>query len=153
MKRLVCAVVMLSFISSFSLAQQSKPQATATKSARAPALQAKIEQAWKDWVKKDRKAVDKVLADDAVEIWADGTGAHDKKSTLEGMQPMNIQKYALSDFKFTPLGPNAQLAQYKAVVELPSASSTQKYNLVVSEVWQKRGSDWKLVHYQETEIK
>src|SRR5882724_1536364 len=109
MKRLVRAVVMLSFISSFSLAQQSKPQATATKSARAPALQAKVEQAWKDWVKKDEKAVGNILADDAVEIWADGKGPHDKRSTLDGMKSMNIEKYALSDFKFTPLGPNAQL--------------------------------------------
>jgi hypothetical protein len=154
MKRSLCAVAIVLFASYFAFAQQTKSQGAASaKSARAPALQAKIEQAWKDWVKKNRKAVDKVLADDAVEIWADGTGAHDKKSTLEGMQSMNIQKYALSDFKFTPLGPNAQLAQYKAVVEVPSASSTQKYNLVVSEVWQKHGSDWKLVHYQETEIK
>jgi hypothetical protein len=154
MKRLVCAFVAMSFIASFSLAQQSKPQATATaKSAHAPALQAKIEQAWKDWVKKDRKAVDKVLADDAVEIWADGKGARDKKSTLDGMESMNIQKYALSDFKFTPLGANAQLADYHAEVELPSAGSTQKYTLVVSEVWQKRGAEWKLLHYQESEVK
>jgi ketosteroid isomerase-like protein len=152
MKRLVVVVAIVLFVSIFGLPQQGKPQGSASaKSAPAPALQAKIEQAWKDWVKKDEKAVGNMLADDAVEIWADGKGPHDKKSTLDGMKSMNIEKYALSDFKVTPLAATAQLAQYRADVQFKGAP--QPYKLVVTEVWQKRGAEWKLVHYQETEVK
>lgn len=152
MKRSVVAIAMVLFVSCFASAQQAKPQGPASgKSAHAPALQGKIEQAWKDWVKKDEKAVSNILADDAVEIWADGKGAHDKKSTLDGMKSMNIEKYTLSDFKVTPLAATAQLAQYRADVQFKGAPSA--YKLVVTEVWQKRGAEWKLVHYQETEVK
>ena len=91
-----------------------------------------------------------ILADDAIEIWADGKGPHDKKSTLDGMKSMNIEKYTLSDFKFKPLG-ETELAGYRANVKFEGVA--QEYKMVVSEVWQKRGSEWKLVHYQETEIK
>src|SRR5882724_2586651 len=114
-------------------------------------LQTKIEQAWMDWVRKERKGVDQILADDAIEIWADGSGPHDKKATLDGMESMNIEMYVLSDFKFVPLGDGAELARYRAAVQFHG--SPEKYNLAVSEVWQKRGAEWKLVHYQETEVK
>ena len=152
MKRLVTAVAIVWSVCCFAPAQQAKPQGAASaKSAHGPALQTRIEQAWKDWVKKDEKAVGNVLADDAVEIWADGKGPRDKKSTLDGMKTMNIEKYALSEFKITPLAATAQLAQYRADVQFHGMS--QQYKLVVSEVWAKRGDDWKLVHYQETEVK
>ena len=152
MKRLLFAVSVLFFVCCFAAAQDTKPKGAAgAKSAAAPALQGKIEQAWKDWVKKDEKAVGNVLADDAVEIWADGKGPHDKKATLDGMKSMNLEKYELSDFKIVPLGAMAQLARYRADVQFRGAP--QPYKLVVSEVWQKRGVEWKLVHYQETEVK
>jgi hypothetical protein len=145
MKRLICVLAVLSCIA----AAQGKSAATKVKSA-AP-NQATIEKAWVDFEKKDAAAVGSILADDAIEIWADGKGAHDKKSTLDGMKSMNIEKYTLSDFKFTPLGEKVELADYRATVKFKGAA--QEYKLLVSEVWQKRGSAWKLVHYQETEVK
>jgi hypothetical protein len=152
MKHVLVAVAGVVFVASLASAQQSKAQATmGAKSTHASPLQGKIEQAWKDWVKKDEHAVGSILADDAVEIWADGKGPHDKKSTLDGMKSMNIEKYALSDFKVTPLAATAQLAQYRADVQFKGAP--QAYKLVVTEFWQKRGAEWKLVHYQKTEIK
>jgi hypothetical protein len=64
---------------------------------------------------------------------------------------MNIEKYSLGDFKFTSLGDKAALADYRANVKFKGAA--QEYKLLVAEVWQKRGGEWKLVHYQETEVK
>src|SRR4051812_13750140 len=112
MKRVICALVLLSC---FAWAQ-SKPAAAKGRTVAAPD-QAKIEKAWADWEKKDAKSVGNILADDAIEIWADGKGPHDKKSTLDGMQSMNMEKYALSDFKFTSLGEKAELADYRANVK------------------------------------
>ena len=42
-------------------------------------------------------------------------------------------------------------ADYRANVKFKGAA--QEYKLVVAEVWHKYGGQWKLVHYQETEIK
>src|SRR3954464_1435057 len=146
MKRLICVLAVLSCFA----AAQGKSAVAKPKSAAAP-NQATIEKAWVDFEKKDAAAVGSILADDAVEIWADGKGPHDKKSTLDGMKSMNIEKYALSDFKFAPLGDKAALADYRANVKFKGAA--QEYKLVVAEVWHKYGGQWKLVHYQETEIK
>jgi ketosteroid isomerase-like protein len=145
MKRLIW---LLAVLSCFAAAQGKS--AAKGKTAAAP-NQATIEKAWADFEKKDSAAVSSILAEDAVEIWADGKGPHDKKSTLDGMQSMNIEKYTLSDFKFTPLGDKAALADYRANVKFKGAA--QEYKLVVAEVWHKYGGQWKLVHYQETEIK
>jgi len=145
-KRLICV---LAAVSCFSAAQ-GKSAAAKGKSISVP-NQATIEKAWVDFQKKDSAAVGSILADDAIEIWADGKGPHDKKSTLDGMHAMNIEKYVLSDFKFTPLGEKFELADYRATVKFKDAA--QDYKLLVAEVWQKRGSEWKLVHYQETEVK
>jgi hypothetical protein len=146
MKRLICAVV---FLSCFAMAQ-GKSAAAKVKSPAAP-NQATIEKAWVDFEKKDAAAVGSILAGDAIEIWADGKGPHDKKSTLEGMHAMNIEKYSLSEFKFRPLGEKAALADYRANVKFKG--DAKEYKLLVSEVWQKLAGEWKLVHYQETEVK
>ena len=146
MKRLICVLAVLSCLA----AAQGKSAAAKGKSAAAP-NQATIEKAWVDFEKKDAAAVSSIVSDELIEIWADGTGAHDKTSTLAGMQTMNIEKYALSDFKFTPLGEKAELVDYRANVKFKGTA--QEYKLAVSEVWQKRGGEWKLVHYQETEVK
>src|SRR4051812_8178310 len=149
MKRFVCVVLFALLACCFAPAQ-GKSAAAKGKSSGAP-NQAAIEKAWADFEKKDAAAVGSILADDAIEIWADGKGPHDKKSTLDGMKSMNIEKYGLSDFKFTPVGEKVELADYRANVKFKGAA--QEYKLVVSEVWQKRGGGWKLVHYQETEVK
>jgi len=146
MKRLIC---LLAVFSCFAAAQ-GKSTTAKGKTAVGP-NQATIEKAWVDFEKKDAAAVGSILADEAIEIWADGKGPHDKKSTLEGMRAMNIEKYALSDFKFKPLGDKATLADYRANVKFKGAP--KEYKLAVSEVWQKLGGEWKLVHYQETEVK
>ena len=146
MKRLICVLAILSCFA----AAQGKSAAAKGKRVAAP-NQATIEKAWADFEKKDAAAVGSILADDAIEIWADGKGPHDKKSTLDGMKSMNMEKYALSDFKFMPVGEKVQLADYRANVKFKGAA--QEYKLLVSEVWQKRGAEWKLVHYQETEVK
>src|SRR5262245_30053855 len=146
----VAAIVLFAFSTTF--AQQPKAQRTATPPAGS-ALEGKIREAWQAWVKKDRQGVEKILAEDAVEIWADGKGERDKKSFLQGMEERTITKYSLSDFRFTPLGSEAQLAMYRASVEFASSGGPAQGTMVVSEVWIRRGPEWKLVHYQETEVK
>jgi ketosteroid isomerase-like protein len=139
-------------------AQQAKnPSATPPKSAAAgglaSALEGKIRKAWQDWKNKDRKAVSAILADDAVEVEADGRGPRDKEASLADMANMDIEKFALSDFKILPLGGSAALATYKVVLGWTAGGQKMRGALAVTEVWVKRGIEWKLLHYQETEMK
>jgi len=119
----------------------------------ASALETTIRQAWQDWKDKKKDAFAKILADDVIEVEADGRGPRDKQATLADMESMTIEKYSLSDFKFTPLGGSAALETYKAIVDLTAEGQKMHVTLAITEVWVKRGNDWKLLHYQETEIK
>ena len=116
-------------------------------------LQAKSEQSWKDWQNKDEKAYGGILGEGFVAVLPDGNGPRDKASTLEVMKGMTITNHTLSDFKVTSLGPTAELVTYKAVAHMTIAGNSGRAGLAVAEVWAKSGHDWKLVHYQETEVK
>jgi hypothetical protein len=116
-------------------------------------IQAKSGKSWKDWQNKDEKAYGDILADGFVAVLPDGQGPHDKVSTLPIMHGMTINSYTLRDFKFTPLGPTAGLATYKADLDMLMGAQSGHVGLAVAEVWVKHESDWKLLHYQETEVK
>jgi hypothetical protein len=127
---------------------------TASALAQQPAdLESRIRQGWQDFVKKDHAKVAAMLTDDATEVWVDGKGLHDKASTLSSMDGLNISHFELSHFKFRTLGTAATLATYDADVEYEMAGNKVKGRLAVAELWVERGKAWKLLHYQETEVK
>jgi ketosteroid isomerase-like protein len=141
MKRIGAALVIALTLTLTAYAQQ------------ASTIESKIRQAWQDWKDKKKDAFAAILTDEVVEVEADGKGPRGKQATLADLQSMNLQKFVLSDFKYTPLGDTAALETYKAVVDIGPAGKAMHYTLAVAEVWVKRGSDWKLLHYQETEMK
>ena len=149
MKRMSGALAIVLTLTLIAHSQQAPKQASGV----ASSLEAKIRQAWQNWKDKKKDAFAAILTDDVVEVEADGKGHRGKQATLADLQSMNMQKFALSDFKFTSLGDTAALATYKAVVDLTSQGKPMHFTLAVAEVWVKRGNDWKLLHYQETEMK
>jgi hypothetical protein len=116
-------------------------------------IQSKTEKSWKDWQSKDEKAYGSILADGFMAVLPDGQGPHDKVATLPIMHGMTINNYTLSDFKFTPLGQTAGLATYKADLDMVMGAQSGRVGLAVAEVWVKSENEWKLLHYQETEVK
>jgi hypothetical protein len=116
-------------------------------------IKAKTEQSWKDWQQKNEKAYSSILAEGYMAVLPDGQGPHDKVATLPIMHSMTINSYTLSNFKFTSLGPTAGLATYKADLDMVMGPQSGRVGLAVAEVWVKREGDWKLLHYQETEVK
>jgi hypothetical protein len=65
-----------------------------------PDFERMIRQAWDDFKNKKEKAFASVLADDVVEVEADGRGPRDKAATLADLHTMQIDNYSLSHFKF-----------------------------------------------------
>jgi len=116
-------------------------------------IKAKTEQSWKDWQQKNEKAYSSILAEGFMAVLPDGQGPHDKVATLPIMHGMTINNYAISNFKFTPLGPEAVLATYRADLDMVMGTQSGRVGLAVAEVWVKHGSNWKLRYYQETEVK
>jgi hypothetical protein len=116
-------------------------------------LESKIRQSWKDWQAKDAKAYESILAEGYVAVLPDGRGPRDQVAAISDMQGMTIGNYTISDFKFTPLGEKAELATYKADADVTIGANTGHAGLAVAEVWVKQENNWKLLHYQETEIK
>jgi hypothetical protein len=116
-------------------------------------LQPKIQKSWKDWQAKDAKAYSDILAEGYVAVLPDGRGPRDQVTAISDMQGMTIGNYTLSDFKFTPLGEKAELATYKADADVTIGANTGHAGLAVAEIWVKQENNWKLLHYQETEVK
>ncbi|HUQ20500.1 MAG TPA: nuclear transport factor 2 family protein [Gemmatimonadaceae bacterium] len=116
-------------------------------------LQPKSEKSWKDWQAKDPKAYADILAEGYTAVLPDGKGPRDEVAALADMQGMTIGKYALSDFKATPLGEKAELVTYRANADVTIGANTGRAGLAVAEVWVKQEGNWKLLHYQETEVK
>ena len=105
-------IFLLAMLSCFAMAQGKS--AAKSKSAATP-NQATIEKAWADFQKKDAAGVSSIVSDDLIEIWADGSGAHDKKATLAGIDGDEAGLGAVEHQ--VPLIENPPLAQalYKSV--------------------------------------
>ena len=116
-------------------------------------LEPKIRQAWNDWQNKNEKGYASILAPDATAVEIDGRGIRDVKTELADMKAMDMTSHSLSDFKFTPLGSNAELVTYKAIADVTLGGQSMHAGLAAVEVWVKRNGAWKLLHYQETEVK
>lgn len=153
--RLVAAVIVALPLLAVTNSAIAKASSTYNPPAKPPAeiLQAQIQKAWKDWQTKDTKSYESILADGYVSVEPDGRGPHDRVATIADIQNTTVTNYSLSDFKFTPLSEKAQLATYRANADMTTATSSFHAGLAVAEVWVKEGSDWKLLHSQETEVK
>jgi len=116
-------------------------------------LEAKVRQGWNDWQNKNEKGYASILAPDATAVEVDGRGIRDVKTELADMKAMDMTKHSLSDFKFRPLGSNAELVTYNAVADVVLGGQSMHAGLACVEIWVKRNGGWKLLHYQETETK
>jgi len=72
---------------------------------------------------------------------------------LQDMDAFTIDTFLLSNVKVTPLGANAVLATYQAKVTGAMGDQKMDVTLAVTEVWEKRGGDWKCLRYHESALK
>jgi hypothetical protein len=146
-------------LSAAAVAQGTKEKPVAKgKTSAGGALQATLEQreraGWEAYKNKDAKAFTALCSPDYTSGLADGQGRHDLKATLDAMNSITLHRYELSNFRITPLGPNVALVTYDAQVNMAIGSGApQDGKLYVSDLYVKRGGQWKALHYQETDVK
>jgi hypothetical protein len=155
MNRVLCAIA-LALTLALSVeahAAQAKKAGAATSSASVTkTLEAKIRQEWQDFKDKKKEAFAAVLADEDTEVWVDGK-VRDKATTVKDVDSMTLNNYALSNIKITTLSPSAALATYRVKVDGTLNGQPFNTNLDVTQVFAKRGGDWKELRYHESESK
>jgi len=147
-------IVLLATLAASALMAQtpaSKPEKTGD-------LQALLEErekaGWEAYKNKDAKAFTQLATSDYTAVIADGKPPRDLQGTLEAMNAVTIHHYACSDFKLTILGPNAAVLSYNASVKVTlGGDQAQDVKLAVTDVWVRRGGQWKAVRYHESEFK
>lgn len=131
----------------------SASKADSGKSGLQIALEQHEKQGWEAFKNKDTKAFLAIVTDDYTAVIADGNGERDLTGTLDSMKEITINSYTLSDFKLTSIDSNAALLRYQASANYTIGNQEVSGKLAVSDIWVKRGEEWKSLRYHETEMK
>jgi len=116
-------------------------------------FQAKIKAEWDALKNKDRKAYAELLADDYQGVEVDGQGERTKIQALNELANGNVSDYTLWGLKLIPLGPDATFVIYEVTLTFPPRSVVRFSRVYITELWVRRGGQWKELHYQETHVK
>ena len=159
--RVLVAFVGIVLLACFGLSAQStapaKPpqneQSTGADSALQKMFEAKIKTEWEALKNKDKKSYGEQLADDYQGVEVDARGERNKIQSINEVPNLNVLNYNLWGFKVTPLGPEATFVVYEVTIQFPPKSVVRYSRVYITELWVKRGGQWRELHYQETLVK
>jgi hypothetical protein len=114
---------------------------------------AKVKTEWDALKNKDKKAFGALLADDYQGVEVDRRGERNKIQAVNELVDGNVYNYTLWGFKLLPLGPDAAFVIYEVNLQFPPKSAVRYSRVYITELWVKRGGEWKELHYQETSVK
>jgi hypothetical protein len=115
-------------------------------------FQAKIKAEWEAVKNKDKKAYGALLADDYQGVETDGRGERNKIQALNELVEGNVYNYTLAGYKLIPLCSDAAFVIYEVTLQFPPKAVVRYSRLYITELWVKRGGEWKELHYQETHV-
>jgi uncharacterized protein DUF4440 len=136
--------------------QATNPQAEQSAgcdSALKEMFEAKIKVEWEALKNKDKKSYGEQLAEDYQGVEVDARGERNKIQSINEVSNLNVYNYNLWGFKVTPLGPDAAFVVYEVTIQFPPKSVVRYSRIYVTELWVKRGGQWRELHYQETQVK
>ncbi len=140
-------------------AVSDKPPASATsKSAAAQSklaevLEGKVRAAWTTFKKKDKAGYAAFLTDDFQAVESDGDGERTKLQTLREVEHSNYNDYLLQLFQVQPLGPHYAFVTYESTMQFPKSSALRFKRVFIGELWTNRDGEWKMMRYQETQVR
>lgn len=114
---------------------------------------AKIRAEWEALKNRDKKSYAELLDDDYQGVEVDGKGERNKVQSINELVEQNISNYTLWGYKLIPLGADSALAIYESTIQFPATAQIRYSRVYISEIWVKRGEQWKELHYQETRVK
>jgi len=116
-------------------------------------FQSKIKDEWDAIKNKDKKAYGALLADDYQGVEVDGRGERTRIQAINELVDTNVTNYTLWGYKLIPLGSDAACVIYEVTMQFPPKSVLRLTRVYITELWVKRGGEWKELHYQETPVK
>ena len=159
--RLGAGLVILLVTSSLAQpASDQKKASSASQSAHKSApvdlkqvLQTRVKAEWEALKTRNKKAYGDLLADDFVAVEDDGNGERNKIQAIAEIDRSNIFNYAASFFDLLPLAPDVAFVRYEVTMQFPPKAVVRYKRVLATEIWLKRGGEWKLCRYQETRVK
>jgi hypothetical protein len=155
--------VCVAWLTSFGLAQQP---ATPPKHGDSPPIsgtsadmnlkdmfESKIRAEWDALKNKDKKAYGALLADDYQGVEVDSRGERNKIQAIDEVAETNVYNYTMWGYKLIPLGPDAAFVIYEVTLQFPPKSIVHYSRVYITELWVKRGGEWRELHYQETHVR
>jgi len=140
----------------------SVPAAPATNasSANAPlrsklaeTLEARTRGAWAAFKKKDKETYAKFLADDFQAVESDGDGERAKAKVLREVEHCLYTDYLLQLYQVQQIDPDNALATYESTMRFPKGAMVHQKRIFISEWWGLRNGEWKMIRYQETNVR
>jgi uncharacterized protein (TIGR02246 family) len=128
-------------------------KATAAQPKLADLLEAKVRAAWDAFKKKDKKAYAEFLTDDFQAVESDGDGERAKLHVLGEVEHCMYTDYTLQFFQVQPLGPDYAYVTYESTIQFPKTSTLRFRRVFIGELWTKRDGSWKMMRYQETQVR
>src|SRR5580704_3367610 len=156
---LFSSIVGLTCMALAQASTQAKPgdsqpsSTTSSDSALKDMFDSKIKAEWEALKNRDQKAYGDLLADDYEGVEVDGGGERNKIQAVNEMPQQNVLNYTLWGMKLVPLGPDAAFVIYESTMQFPPKAQIRFSRVYITELWMKRGGQWKEVHYQETRVK
>lgn len=135
------------------IASSPVPSSVAVDPKLSDMFDAKIRAEWEAIKNKDKKSYGELLDDDYQGVGVDGRGERNKIQSVNDLVEQNTFSYTLWGYKLIPLGTESALAIYESTLQFPPTAQIRYSRLYISEVWVKRATGWKELHYQETRVK
>jgi hypothetical protein len=154
--------VCVAWLTAFGLAQQpvtppkhgdSPPIGTSAEMNLKDMFESKIRAEWDALKNKDKKAYGALLADDYQGVEVDSRGERNKIQAIDEVAETNVYNYTMWGYKLIPLGPDAAFVIYEVTLQFPPKSVVHYSRVYITELWVKRGGEWKELHYQETHVR
>jgi len=136
-----------------SMPGESRQSGASADSGLKAMFEAKIKTEWEAVKTKDKKTYGELLADDYQGVEVDGQGERTKIQALNELANGNVSNYTLWGFKFVPLCSDAAFVIYDVTLQFPPRSVVRFSRVYITELWEKRDGQWKVLHYQETHVK
>jgi len=128
-------------------------QNTTAQTKLADLLEAKVRAAWDAFKKKDKNAYAEFLTDDFQAVESDGDGERAKLHVLREVEHCMFTDYTLQMFQVQPLGPDYAFVTYESSMQFPRTSTLHFRRVFVGELWTQHEGKWKMMRYQETQVR
>jgi uncharacterized protein (TIGR02246 family) len=128
-------------------------QNTTAQTKLAGLLEANVRAAWDAFKKKDKNAYAEFLTDDFQAVESDGDGERAKLHVLREVEHCMYTDYLLQMFQVQELGPDYAFVTYESSMQFPRTSPLHFRRVFISELWTQREGKWKMMRYQETQVR